>query len=387
MAILQAEKIVLISEDPKVDTKEDDLSRSVFGIFGIPIDAVGMNDLLRKIEYAATRRDPFFISTPNLNFVVQSLFDSQFRESLLRSDLCVVDGAPIVWAARVMRIPIGERVAGSDIFDALKSLPQRIRGFLFGGQPGVAAAAATSLNAHNAGMYCTGALCPGFGSVDDMSDDRTIGEINASDAQFLIASLGAAKGQAWLLRNHERLTVPIRAHLGAAINFQGGLLRRAPPLVRRSGLEWLWRIKEEPKLWTRYLKDGCIFLLLLIFTLLPCILIDRFRSLIPSEASGRRLWGNVTNNGRCAYVTLGGVATIENIEKIQQLLRAAASFKSDITVDLSEVTQIDARFIGICLMLRKQLGRRDGRLRLVNVTNSVDFYFRLNRFGFLLQGT
>jgi len=386
MAILQAEKVVLFSEDPEVDTN-DDLSRSVFGIFGIPIDAIGMADLVRKIEYAAARKDPFLISTPNLNFVVQSLSDSQFRESLLRSDLCVVDGAPIVWAARVMRIPIGERVAGSDIFDALKSLPQRIRGFLFGGQPGVAAAAANSLNAQHAGMYCTGALCPGFGSVDDMSDDRTIAEINASDAQFLIASLGAAKGQAWLLRNHERLTVPIRAHLGAAINFQGGLLRRAPPFVRRSGLEWLWRVKEEPKLWTRYLKDGCIFLLLLVFSLLPCVLIDKFRSLIRSAASGERLWGSVTHGGRCAYVTLGGAATIGNIEKIQQLFRTAASFEKNITVDLSQVTRIDARFIGLCLMLRKQLGRHDNRLRLINVTNNVDFYFRLNRFGFLLQGT
>ena len=59
-----------------------------------------------------------------------------------------------------------------------------------------------------------------------------------------------------MLHNHDRLQIPVRSHLGAAINFQAGVLKRAPLLVRQFGFEWLWRIKQEPYLWSRYLHDG-----------------------------------------------------------------------------------------------------------------------------------
>ena len=84
-------------------------------------------------------------------------------------------------------------------------------------------------------------------------------------ADFLAVSLGAKKGQLWLHRNHQRLTVPVRAHLGVTVNFQAGTVKRAPPRLRAWGLEWLWRIKEEPHLWRRYAHDGWV-LLGLIFT-------------------------------------------------------------------------------------------------------------------------
>ena len=81
-------------------------------------------------------------------------------------------------------------------------------------------------------LRCVGTLDPGFGSVDEMSRDQIIDEINASQADFLAVSLGAKKGQLWLHRNHQRLTIPIRVPLGAAINFQAGKVKRAPPRLR-----------------------------------------------------------------------------------------------------------------------------------------------------------
>ena len=124
---------------------------------------------------------------------------------------------------------------------------QPLRIFLFGGAEGVGEVAAARLT--GSGVEVVGTHYPGFGTIDEMSAERILKDINASGAQLLIASLGAVKGQAWLLRNHTSLRVPVRVHLGAVINFQAGTIRRAPPSVRRSGLEWLWRIKEEPHLW------------------------------------------------------------------------------------------------------------------------------------------
>jgi N-acetylglucosaminyldiphosphoundecaprenol N-acetyl-beta-D-mannosaminyltransferase len=383
MVHLYAKKGIATGEELAIDI-HDDLSRNVFGILGIPIDAIGMSELVHKIETAALGRAPFLISTPNLNFVVQSLSDQEFRDSLLRSNVCVADGAPIVWAASMMGIPINERVAGSDIFDALKALPQRITGFLFGGQPGVAAAAAQSLNSHHRGMLCVGSLYPGFGSIEEMSDERTISQINASNAQFLVASLGAAKGQAWLLRNHDRLTAPVRSHLGAAINFQGGTLKRAPVAVRRSGLEWLWRIKEEPKLWTRYFNDGCVFLSLLAFSVLPYALANRWRLRSGASKSGS-LRATIVDEPGSACVHLSGCATIDNVREAISSFRIALSRRKDVRLDLSAVTRIDPRFIGLCLMLRKQLREQGRDLYFTGVRFQVRLFLQVHRFGFLLK--
>ena len=84
-----------------------------------------------------------------------------------------------------------------------------------------------------------------------------------------MATLGAVKGQLWLQRNHRRLRIPIRAHLGATINFQAGTVKRAPYTIQKLGLEWLWRIKEEPYLWKRYFHDGSVLLYLMLTRVLP----------------------------------------------------------------------------------------------------------------------
>ena len=102
----------------------DDLGREVYCVLGIPIDATEMSSVLRRIDVAVTNAAPFLISTPNLNFLVNSLNNPEFRESLLQSDLCPPDGMPIIWITRLLGIPIKRRIAGSDIFEALRSRPR-----------------------------------------------------------------------------------------------------------------------------------------------------------------------------------------------------------------------------------------------------------------------
>ena len=229
----------------------DDLSREVYCILGMPIDAIEMPAVMQSIEMAAANAAPFVISTPNINFLVNSQTDPEFRESLLLSDLCPADGMPIVWIARLMGIPIKNRIAGSDIFEALKvrTRPEGpLKVFLFGAKDSVVEAAAKTLNL-TTGLSCVGWICPGWGSVDELSQKEFIDKINSSNADFLVATLGAIKGQLWLQRNHHRLRIPLRSHLGATIHFQAGTVKRAPYTFQKLGLEWLWRIKEEPYLW------------------------------------------------------------------------------------------------------------------------------------------
>jgi N-acetylglucosaminyldiphosphoundecaprenol N-acetyl-beta-D-mannosaminyltransferase len=331
-----------------------DLSRTVYCVLGMPIDVVDFATALRRIEDAAKGQAPFLLSTPNLNFLVNFQTSPEFRDALLLSDLCPADGIAIVWLARLLGVPLRERVAGSDLFEALKRKRdgQKIRVFLFGGDKGVAVAAAAQLN--SPGLVCVGALDPGFGSVEDMSGPDILRKINASDAQFLIASLGAVKGQAWLLRNHSSLRVPVRSHLGAVMNFEAGTVKRAPSLLRRLGLEWLWRIKEEPRLWTRYAHDGFILLRLLVTRVAP----------LRALALWQRLTGKLTRStldvttnprGQSTTIQLCGFAVQRTMHPARVCFQLAVAGDKHVVLDCSRLHYLDARFLGLLLMLRKQL--------------------------------
>jgi N-acetylglucosaminyldiphosphoundecaprenol N-acetyl-beta-D-mannosaminyltransferase len=364
----------------------DDLDREVYAILGVPIDAIDMAGVLHAVDVAAAGTAPFLISTPNLNFLITCRRDRAFKESLLMSDLCPADGMPIVWIARLLGLPIKGRVAGSEMFEALKSrgpLEHPLRVFLFGGQEGVASLAAARLNAETSGVVCAGTLCPGFGSVEDMSSDAIINQINASDADFLLAALGAAKGQAWLRRNHDRLTIPVRSHLGATLNFQAQTLKPAPAFVRRLGLEWLWRIKEEPHLWRRYWNDGWTLLKLMLTRVAPLALLTRLSRANQAEDDDLRI---VRSQGVSSVVLkLSGWATANHAAKAASWFRDAAATGKPVIIDLYETRHIDARFFGLLLMLRKTTNARRSALRFVGLSSRMKRTFKLHDMEFLLN--
>jgi N-acetylglucosaminyldiphosphoundecaprenol N-acetyl-beta-D-mannosaminyltransferase len=367
-----------------VVTIGDELSREVYCLLGIPIDVTEMSAVLRRIDDAVTNAAPFLISTPNLNFLVNSLDNPEFRESLLQSDLCPPDGVPIIWIARLLGIPIKSRVAGSDIFEALRLRP-RVAGplkiFFFGATEPVAAAAAARLNCVPIGLKCVGWACPGYVGVDELSEDRFINQINASNADFLVAALGARNGQVWLLRNHGRLQVPVRAHLGATINFQAGTVKRAPRFVQKLGFEWLWRIKEEPALFARYWHDGSALVRQLTTRVLPLAVIMLCRKVL----SGRHDLVIVADeNIDGITIRLSGDATATEVPGAVAHLREAVGRGKPIEIDLSSTKTVDARFLGLFLMLRKQVKESGNVLSFNKLPVSLQRQFRLAGAEYLL---
>jgi N-acetylglucosaminyldiphosphoundecaprenol N-acetyl-beta-D-mannosaminyltransferase len=359
----------------------DDLSRNVYGLLGVPLDAIDFSFLIRLIDDAAQEASPFLISTPNVNFLIKSQTNGEFRESMLLSDLCLADGMPLIWIAKLLGIPIHERIAGSDLFGRLKStsgIRRRLRVFLLGGAEGLAAAVGAKLNAEGGGLECVGFLNPGFGTIDEMSSPAIIDEINASGADLIAVFFGAEKAQAWLLNNHLRLRIPIRAQFGATINFEAGTVRRAPRLLRSTGFEWLWRIKEEPYLWRRYWSDGKALLKIFIRCVLPLMVNDR------RMRNVARLSIASDENHESVTIALVGGAVAADVEIAIKHFRAALDSGKDVALDLSKTEHIDARFFGLFLMLLKQLTSRGRALRFTGDTSRAQRIFRLNRFEFLL---
>jgi N-acetylglucosaminyldiphosphoundecaprenol N-acetyl-beta-D-mannosaminyltransferase len=361
---------------------EDDLGRQVFGVLGLPIDVVDLEGLRVKINEAVSTRRPFWLSTPNVNFLLMSQSDRDFRESLLMSDLCPVDGVPLVWIARLLGVPLQGTLSGSDIFEQLQTRPaaRKLKVFLFGGAEGVAAAVGKKLNQTSAGVTCVGALNPGFGSVEELSSAPIVERVNVSQADLLSVFLSARKAQYWLLKNHGRLNVPVRAQFGATINLQAGTLKRAPALIRRIGLEWLWRIKEEPYLWRRYLSDGVGLCVLLLIKVLPLAL-----GALVSRPSKNQLEIFQSEGPHSVLLKLSGPAIISHIELATRSARDALAARKSILIDLSRVSDIDTRFFGLLLVLRKSVALQDCSLRFVNPSPRIRKQFRRHAFDFLLE--
>jgi N-acetylglucosaminyldiphosphoundecaprenol N-acetyl-beta-D-mannosaminyltransferase len=370
-----------------IGTVPDDLSREVYGVLGLPIDVLDPPALLRRVSSAVDGATSLLISTPNVHFLIASRSNQEFRDSLLMSDLCLPDGMPIVWIARLLGIPIKQRISGSDLFDALKferRSGSRLKVFLFGGAEGVAETVCNNLNSQDGGLECVGMLNPGFGSVGEISSERVIETINSSGADLLAVFLSAMKGQAWLLLNRQRLAPPIRAQFGATINFQAGTVERAPKYLREAGMEWLWRIKEEPYLWRRYRDDGSKLLYLILTRVFPLILGARWRRFRGLKQEDQLVTGLKQDN-QSVTVSLSGVLAAQYVDRAIPYFREAISAKKQIVIDLSKSRVIDARFFGLFLMLHKHMLGQGRGLKVTGVTSKIKKAFRLNGFDFLLR--
>jgi N-acetylglucosaminyldiphosphoundecaprenol N-acetyl-beta-D-mannosaminyltransferase len=337
-----------------------DFQRDVYCLLGLPFDAVDLAGAVRRVRTAAAQRTSCFLSTPNLNFLVGSLTDGEFRDSVLHSDLSIADGMPLVWIARLLGIPIRERVAGATLFESLRRGPGApLSVFFFGGPDGAAEAACRRLATEGGGLTCTGHESPGFRSVEELSGEETIRRINAAKADFLVVALGARKGQAWIERNRARVSAPVISHLGAVVNFVAGTVRRAPSWMQKTGLEWLWRIKEEPALWRRYLGDGWALLGLLATRAVPHAWYVRRHE--PGPAALQTAAVEAKEEGGQHVIHLRGAWTRQNIAPLRGVFAAAALARKDVRLEAGAVSYVDSAFVGLLTLLhahQRQQGRQ-----------------------------
>jgi N-acetylglucosaminyldiphosphoundecaprenol N-acetyl-beta-D-mannosaminyltransferase len=350
-----------------------ELGRPVHWLLGLPFDAVTLDEAVSRIAQAVGERTPLFLSTPNLNFLMASQRDPAFQRSVLNSDLSVADGMPIVWIARLLGIPLPGRVAGSDIFEALmRGECGPIKLYLFGGEAGVAERAAARINEAGGAMRCVGHHCPGFGSIEDMSTPEVIEQINACEPDFVLVALGAGKGQAWIEHNRARLSAPVISHLGAVINFAAGTVSRAPAWMQKTGLEWLWRIKEEPKLVRRYLSDGLALLRTGVGNVLPLVWANLWRRRSrkrPCSILVRQSAGQMT-------VELSGSWSRAAREGLVRALESAARQGSPCRIRIGQLDNVDASLLGLIYLTR----RGGGALRAeVLDTPGRQGWYRLNK--------
>gem|GEM_PF-184327 len=348
-----------------VSLRRDDFDRNVWCLAGIPADISDIGQAVGAIDEAVREGRRLSFVTPNVNWLTRAASDKNVRQELINADLSLIDGAPLAALARGLDVPIRARVAGSDLFEALRRRPayggRRLKVFFFGGRDGAAEAAAKTVNAEKGGVEAVGWLNPGFGDVEAMSRPEVLNKINDAAPDFVLVALGAGKGQRWIEHNQLALTAPVLAHLGAVVDFTGGGIRRAPTIARALGMEWAWRIKEEPALWRRYARDAIAMAAICWSRVIP-------QMRLPSRPQAdEKVRAELVSAQNTVAVRLSGAFHQSNLRPLRGVFREAAAETGDVILDFTNVSAFDRAFLGLVLMLEKHVAMRGAKLYVEGV--------------------
>jgi N-acetylglucosaminyldiphosphoundecaprenol N-acetyl-beta-D-mannosaminyltransferase len=233
-------------------------------LLGIPIHAVTERQCVSLIIESLRKGNGGWVVTPNVDHLRRCYFNSEYARTVRRANLCVPDGMPLIWASKLQGAPLPERVTGSNlIFSLSRALGTDGRSvFLLGGEPGMADAAAGVLKKISPGLNIVGTCCPEIGFENDPSQIWEISrQLEVSKPDVVFVGLGSPK-QEYVMTDFNHL-LPHSWWLGVGISFSFacGRIKRAPPWMQRCGLEWMYRLCQEPRrLARRYLVDDFPFI-------------------------------------------------------------------------------------------------------------------------------
>jgi N-acetylglucosaminyldiphosphoundecaprenol N-acetyl-beta-D-mannosaminyltransferase len=230
------------------------VSRDVIHIGRVPIDRVTFSGALDAVERLVTGRDGGTVFTPNVDHVVLAERDEAFRRAYAAASLSLVDGVPVLWAARVLGQPLPCKISGSDFVPALLQRASRRQWsvYLLGGAAESAARASAMLQAQ--GVNVVGFASPYVDLNDTSACASVVSTIARTSPDLVLVGLGAPKQELFAHGAAARLAPAVLLGVGATIDFLAGTVPRAPAWVSRWGFEWLYRLAREPRrLWRRYL--------------------------------------------------------------------------------------------------------------------------------------
>jgi N-acetylglucosaminyldiphosphoundecaprenol N-acetyl-beta-D-mannosaminyltransferase len=237
-------------------------------LFGMQVSRLTMPETIdRVLGWCAAPRTHAcrYIVTPNVDHAVMFQHRADLRSAYADAALVLADGLPLVVASKLLRRPLPERVAGSDLVPKLLDAGQPLRVFLLGAAPGVAETAAENVRRQWRNTKVVGTLSPPIGFENDPAENgRILAAVAVASPDLLVVGFGAPKQELWVHNNHRELQAKVAICAGATIDFLAGYKQRSPVWMRRCGLEWLHRVATEPRrLAGRYARDAWEFPLLM----------------------------------------------------------------------------------------------------------------------------
>lgn len=223
------------------------------------IDNLTMDETLEEVDKLIKENKCSYVVTPNVDHIVQLEKDEELQKVYQNASLILTDGKPLIWISKLYKTPIKEKISGSDLFPRVCHLAsiKNYTMYLLGAAEGVADKAAKNLMNKYKGLKIVGTYSPPFGFEKDEAEMNKIKkQIQDVHPDILVVGLGCPKQEKFMYNYCKELGVPISFGLGASIDFEAGNIKRAPRWMSDHGLEWLYRITQDPRRLTkRYLVD------------------------------------------------------------------------------------------------------------------------------------
>ena len=228
-------------------------------IAGIRIDNLDMEETIQRIEEFIKSKKPHIICTANIDHIVLTQNDKEFKEIYQKADLVTADGMPLIFLSRLLGEPIKERVTGADLLPSFceKAREGRYKIFLLGAEEQASKKAVQNLREKYLGINIVGRYSPPFGSLESKGEnEKIIDIIKSKKPDILFVAFGAPTQEKWIYRNMNKINVPVSIGCGATIDFISGNVKRAPRWMQKIGLEWFHRFLLNPKkMYKRILRD------------------------------------------------------------------------------------------------------------------------------------
>ena len=228
-------------------------------VLGVGVSAIDMAQAVTEITRWVDEGERHYVCVTGVHGVMEAQRDPELRDIHNASGLTTPDGMPMVWAGRRAGATHMRRVCGPDLMPELCRVAAE-RGwssFFYGGGPGVPELLAERLTARFPGFRVAGTWSPPFRPLTPDEDRMVIERINRAAPDLVWVGLSTPKQERWMAAHAGRLDAGVLLGVGAAFDMHAGLLPQAPPWMQRSGLEWLYRLRREPRrLWRRYLRNN-----------------------------------------------------------------------------------------------------------------------------------
>lgn len=223
------------------------------------IDNLSMEEALKEIERLIQKDECSFVVTPNVDHIVQIEKEGGLADAYKCADLILCDGKPLIWISKYYGTPIKEKISGSDLFPEVCRMAAQ-KGYtvyFLGAAEGVAAKAAEVLTERYKGLKIVGTYSPPYGFEHDQKEiAKIIDQIHNANPSILILGLGTPKQEEFIMNYRKRIGAPVSLGLGASFDFVADNVKRAPKWMSDHGLEWLFRITQDPRrMAKRYLVD------------------------------------------------------------------------------------------------------------------------------------
>ncbi len=241
--------------------KRENKTTTAVELFGFNINDTTIQDAACSLVQAARDRVETTVAFLNANSVNHAFDEPRYARVLSSATIRYADGSGMALAAKLLGCPLTSNVNGTDLLPVLAAEAARndLSLYCLGGREGVAAAAASALKERYPTLRIVGAR-HGYFEPGSREESQAIADINASRADILLIGLGVPHQDLWLARNRRTLLPPVRLGVGGLFDFFSGRVPRAPKILRDHGLEWIWRLCQEPRrMWRRYLLGNLIF--------------------------------------------------------------------------------------------------------------------------------